>query len=75
MELAVQYVQKVKQRCDPETYRQFLDILSRWHLKPDTIDEEEVSLGSRPTTSLDPASTSSEAAGKLEPVTAQSRQA
>ncbi|KAJ7650581.1 hypothetical protein FB45DRAFT_888175 [Roridomyces roridus] len=43
MEPAVQYVQKIKQRCDPETYRQFLDILSRYHHKPDTIDEEEVS--------------------------------
>ncbi|KAF5369896.1 hypothetical protein D9758_001057 [Tetrapyrgos nigripes] len=43
MEPAVAYVQKIKQRCDPETYRQFLDILSRYHHKPDTIDEEEVS--------------------------------
>ncbi|KAJ7127188.1 hypothetical protein C8R44DRAFT_733814 [Mycena epipterygia] len=43
IEPAVQYVQKIKQRCDPETYRQFLDILSRYHHKPDTIDEEEVS--------------------------------
>jgi len=36
---AVQYVQKIKQRCDPDTYRQFLDILSQYHHKPDTIDE------------------------------------
>ncbi|KAF7330400.1 Histone deacetylase complex, SIN3 component [Mycena venus] len=43
IEPAVQYVQKIKQRCDAETYRQFLDILSKYHHKPDTIDEEEVS--------------------------------
>ncbi|KAF4616526.1 hypothetical protein D9613_008571 [Agrocybe pediades] len=43
IEPAVQYVQKIKQRCSPDTYRQFLDILSRYHHKPDTIDEEEVS--------------------------------
>ncbi|KIK06012.1 hypothetical protein K443DRAFT_674585 [Laccaria amethystina LaAM-08-1] len=43
IEPAVQYVQKIKQRCDPDTYRQFLDILSRYHHKSDTIDEEEVS--------------------------------
>ncbi|KXN85581.1 Paired amphipathic helix protein pst1 [Leucoagaricus sp. SymC.cos] len=43
IEPAVQYVQKIKNRCDPETYRQFLDILSRYHHKPETIDEEEVS--------------------------------
>lgn len=39
IEPAVQYVQKIKQRCDPDTYRQFLDILSRYHHTPDTIDE------------------------------------
>jgi paired amphipathic helix protein Sin3a len=39
IEPAVQYVQKIKQRCDPETYRQFLDILSQYHSKPDSIDE------------------------------------
>jgi paired amphipathic helix protein Sin3a len=39
IEPAVQYVQKIKNRCDPETYRQFLDILSRYHHKPETIDE------------------------------------
>ncbi len=39
IEPAVQYVQKIKQRCDPETYRQFLDILSRYHHTPDSIDE------------------------------------
>ncbi|KAJ7889724.1 hypothetical protein B0H13DRAFT_1720100 [Mycena leptocephala] len=39
---AVQYVQMVKQRCDAETYRKFLDILSQYHHKPDTMDEEEV---------------------------------
>ncbi|KAJ7205768.1 paired amphipathic helix, partial [Mycena pura] len=43
IEPAVQYVLKVKQHCDAETYRQFLDILSVYHHKPDTIDEEEVS--------------------------------
>lgn len=39
IEPAVQYVQKIKQRCDPETYRQFLDILSRYHKTPTDIDE------------------------------------
>jgi hypothetical protein len=39
MEPAVAYVQKIKQRCDPETYKQFLDILSRYHHAPETIDE------------------------------------
>ena len=39
IEPAVQYVQKIKLRCDPDTYRQFLDILSRYHHTPDTIDE------------------------------------
>ncbi|PFH48078.1 hypothetical protein AMATHDRAFT_150621 [Amanita thiersii Skay4041] len=43
MEPAVQYVQKIKQRCDPETYQQFLYILSQYHHKPGTMDEEEVS--------------------------------
>ncbi|KAF7375062.1 Histone deacetylase complex, SIN3 component [Mycena sanguinolenta] len=43
IEPAVQYVQKIKQRCDAETYKQFLDILSKYHHKPDTTDEEEVS--------------------------------
>ncbi|KAJ7162085.1 hypothetical protein C8R46DRAFT_954978 [Mycena filopes] len=40
---AAQYVQKLKQRCDLDTYRQFLDILSKYHHKPDTVNEEEVS--------------------------------
>jgi histone deacetylase complex regulatory component SIN3 len=39
MEPAVQYVHKIKQRCDPDTYKQFLEILSRYHQKSDTIDE------------------------------------
>lgn len=39
IEPAVQYVQKIKQRCDADTYKQFLEILSRYHQKPDTIDE------------------------------------
>ncbi|KAF8624979.1 hypothetical protein AX15_005613 [Amanita polypyramis BW_CC] len=43
MEPAVQYVQKIKQRCDPDTYKQFLDILMQYHHKPGTMDEEEVS--------------------------------
>ncbi|KAK2461043.1 hypothetical protein APHAL10511_006984 [Amanita phalloides] len=43
MEPAVQYVQKIKQRCDPETYSQFLAILEQYHHKPGTIGEEEVS--------------------------------
>ncbi len=42
IEPAVQYVQKIKNRCDPETYRQFLDILSRYHHRPETIDEVRV---------------------------------
>ncbi|KAK0450434.1 histone deacetylase complex, SIN3 component [Desarmillaria tabescens] len=36
---AFNYVQKIKQRCDPDTYKQFLDILSRYHKKSDNIDE------------------------------------
>ncbi|KAF9041264.1 hypothetical protein BJ165DRAFT_1349868 [Panaeolus papilionaceus] len=43
IEPAVQYVQKIKQRCDPDTYRQFLDILSRYHHSPESIDEDDVS--------------------------------
>ncbi|KAK1235479.1 hypothetical protein PQX77_001298, partial [Marasmius sp. AFHP31] len=43
MEPAVAYVQKVKQRCDPEVYKQFLDILLRGHHAPETTDEVEVS--------------------------------
>lgn len=40
IEPAVQYVQKIKQSCDAETYRQFLDILSRYHhTTSDGIDE------------------------------------
>ncbi|KAJ7868171.1 hypothetical protein B0H13DRAFT_2670332 [Mycena leptocephala] len=42
IEPAVQYVRKIKQRCDAETYRAFLDILSQYHAKPDSIDEEKV---------------------------------
>jgi histone deacetylase complex regulatory component SIN3 len=44
MEPAVQYVQKIKQRCDEQTYRQFLDILSSYHHKPDSVDEVCTSL-------------------------------
>ncbi|KAJ3720137.1 hypothetical protein C8R42DRAFT_672803 [Lentinula raphanica] len=43
MEPAVAYVQKIKQRCDPDTYKQFLDILARYHHSPESINEEEVS--------------------------------
>ncbi|EGN92496.1 hypothetical protein SERLA73DRAFT_117204 [Serpula lacrymans var. lacrymans S7.3] len=43
IEPAVQYVQKIKQRCDEATYRQFLEILGRYHNKSDAIDEREVS--------------------------------
>ncbi|PPR01641.1 hypothetical protein CVT26_013124 [Gymnopilus dilepis] len=39
---AVQYVQKVKDRCHPETYQQFLDILSYYHHHPDAIDEARI---------------------------------
>jgi histone deacetylase complex regulatory component SIN3 len=39
IEPAVQYVQKIKQRCDAETYAQFLEILSSYHHKPETVDE------------------------------------
>ena len=39
IEPAVQYMQKIKRCCDPETYQQFLDILSRYHHKPETINE------------------------------------
>ena len=39
IEPAVQYVQKIKQRCDAETYKQFLDILGQYHQKPGTVDE------------------------------------
>ena len=44
IEPAVQYVQKIKQRCDPDTYRQFLDILSRFHHTPDSTDEVRFSI-------------------------------
>ncbi|KAF4616527.1 hypothetical protein D9613_008572 [Agrocybe pediades] len=40
-EPARQYVQKIKQRCSPETYHEFVDILSQHH-KSDILDEEEV---------------------------------
>ncbi|KAJ8489435.1 hypothetical protein ONZ45_g13590 [Pleurotus djamor] len=44
IEPAVQYVQKIKQRCDAETYKQFLDILGRYHSSPGIMDEREVSV-------------------------------
>jgi histone deacetylase complex regulatory component SIN3 len=43
IEPAVQYVRKIKQRCDAETYRAFLDILSQYHAKPDSTDEVQIS--------------------------------
>ena len=55
IEPAVQYVQKIKQRCDPETYRQFLDILSKYHSKPDSIDEVIYSLNPPAIKELKPA--------------------
>ncbi|EEB99757.1 hypothetical protein MPER_00487, partial [Moniliophthora perniciosa FA553] len=41
--VAIAYLQKVQQRCDPEVYKQFLDILSRYHQAPETTNEGEVS--------------------------------
>lgn len=44
IEPAVQYVQKIKQRCDEGTYRRFLEILGRYHNSmADAVDEREVS--------------------------------
>lgn len=39
IEPAVKYVQKIKQQCDTETYKEFLGILSRYHQNVDKIDE------------------------------------
>lgn len=39
IEPAVQYVQKIKQRCDDTTYRRFLEILSKYHNTTDAVDE------------------------------------
>lgn len=39
IEPAVQYVQKIKQRCDEATYRRFLEILGRYHNMAETVDE------------------------------------
>ncbi|KAH0834686.1 hypothetical protein J3R83DRAFT_10212 [Lanmaoa asiatica] len=41
-EPAVQYVQKIKQRCDEATYRRFLEILGRYHNMADAVDEAMV---------------------------------
>ena len=50
---AVQYVQKIKQRCDAETYRQFLDILARYQDPASTLNQVSSLLsGSRTFTSL-----------------------
>ncbi|KIK97291.1 hypothetical protein PAXRUDRAFT_825100 [Paxillus rubicundulus Ve08.2h10] len=43
MEPAVQYVQKIKQRCDDATYCRFLEILRRYRDMADAVDEREVS--------------------------------
>ncbi|KAF8552138.1 hypothetical protein OG21DRAFT_1511850 [Imleria badia] len=43
IEPAVQYVQKIKQRCDEATYRRFLEILGRYHNMAEAVDEREVS--------------------------------
>ncbi|KAG1890523.1 uncharacterized protein F5891DRAFT_964831 [Suillus fuscotomentosus] len=43
IEPAVQYVQKIKQRCDEATYRRFLEILGKYHNTTDAVDEREVS--------------------------------
>ncbi|KII91290.1 hypothetical protein PLICRDRAFT_105502 [Plicaturopsis crispa FD-325 SS-3] len=42
IEPAVEYVRRIKERCDEETYRQFLEILSRYHQTPHTMEENEV---------------------------------
>lgn len=39
IEPAVQYVQKIKQRCDEATYRRFLEILGRYHNQAEAVDE------------------------------------
>ena len=39
IEPAVQYVQKIKQRCDEATYRRFLEILGRYHNMAEAVDE------------------------------------
>lgn len=39
IEPAVQYVQKIKQRCDDATYRRFLELLGRYHNMADAVDE------------------------------------
>jgi paired amphipathic helix protein Sin3a len=39
IEPAVQYVQKIKQRCDDATYKRFLEILSKYHNTIDAVDE------------------------------------
>ncbi|KAI6037598.1 hypothetical protein EDC04DRAFT_2897379 [Pisolithus marmoratus] len=43
IEPAVQYIQKIKQRCDEGTYRRFLEILKRYHSSTgDGVDEVSV---------------------------------
>ncbi|KAJ7598545.1 histone deacetylase complex, SIN3 component [Mycena floridula] len=42
-EPALQYVQTIKQRCSPDVYKEFLDILSRYHKNDGLMDEEAVS--------------------------------
>lgn len=36
---AFDYIQKIKKRCDADTYKQFLDILSRYRHQPNNVDE------------------------------------
>ncbi|KAL0958045.1 hypothetical protein HGRIS_000221 [Hohenbuehelia grisea] len=43
-EPAVQYVQKIKKRCDEETYKAFLAILTSYYNYPGSVDEQDVSL-------------------------------
>ncbi len=43
IEPAVQYVQKIKQRCDEATYRRFLEILGKYHNMADAVDEASIS--------------------------------
>jgi len=44
MEPFAQYMQKLRQQCDPRTYQQVLDILSTLHFKPDSTDEVRLSV-------------------------------
>jgi paired amphipathic helix protein Sin3a len=39
MQPAVNYVKRIRQKCDPDTYKQFLEILSQYHHRPESVDE------------------------------------